>query len=371
MEDIFDQALRRLQEIAGNDAGAGQDAGLDSHTRYVRAVWRQVQREAESASVPLHIYGTGAHSDWLLSVTEDLPRTHLRGFIDDTPRTHFHDLTVVRPEQAQLPDGAIVLLSSDRFEEQLHAQAQAIFGSRVKLIRLYEGLPPGPYGQPEPAAQRKLRQAATQRARERWGGGDFTGPYERAGYVTGFLEEQWLWKQRARLAGRVLDMSTPRHWHEWIHDLPGAKVTISDLDQNVILKAGHSSPVDLKANFCAERLPVAPGSFEAVLCLSILEHCREPGRLVRNLHEILAPGGTLLVSTPFVYLEGHCEPDYWRFGREGLRLLAEEAGFKLIDTAGLGDVSFILADVLGFEQSAGNTHLGLPLLTCLRATKSA
>ena len=369
MEDIFDQALGRLQSVVSDDTGADRDADLDSHTRYVRAVWRHAQGTAEAAGVPLYVYGAGAHSEWLLSVTDDLPRAHLGGFLDDTPRDRFHELPVLHPEQAQVPDGTVVLLSSDRYEEQLHARAQTLFGNHVKLIRLYASMPAGPYGPPEPAERRAQRLEATRRARQRWGGAEFVGPYERAGYVTGFLEEQWLWGHRARLTGRILDMSTPRHWHEWIHDLPGVQVTISDLEQDVILKANHASPVDLQADFCADRLPVAPGSFDTILCLSILEHCRAPGRLVSNLHSVLAPGGTLLLSTPFTYLEGHCNPDYWRFCKAGLRLLAEEAGFEEIETTSLGEISFVLAEVLGFEPAAGDAQLSLPLLTCMRATK--
>lgn len=48
-----------------------------------------------------------------------------------------------------------------------------------------------------------------------------------------------------------------------------------------------------------EVLPsLATGSFEVTMCLSVLEHLREPQEAVDHLHRITAPGGTLLLNVP-------------------------------------------------------------------------
>lgn len=52
-------------------------------------------------------------------------------------------------------------------------------------------------------------------------------------------------------------------------------------------------PADLN-----ERLPFAPSSFEAVVCLEVLEHVENPFQLLREFARVLVPGGTLLLSTP-------------------------------------------------------------------------
>jgi len=40
------------------------------------------------------------------------------------------------------------------------------------------------------------------------------------------------------------------------------------------------------------------GSFDVVMCMSVLEHLEQPGDTVREFHRLLAPGGTLLVNVP-------------------------------------------------------------------------
>jgi 2-polyprenyl-3-methyl-5-hydroxy-6-metoxy-1,4-benzoquinol methylase len=47
-------------------------------------------------------------------------------------------------------------------------------------------------------------------------------------------------------------------------------------------------------------LPFAPGSFDAIVCGDVLEHLREPGRLLRRLRDWLHPAGLLIASIPNV-----------------------------------------------------------------------
>jgi SAM-dependent methyltransferase len=45
-------------------------------------------------------------------------------------------------------------------------------------------------------------------------------------------------------------------------------------------------------------LPGLAAQFDRILCADILEHLRDPGALLRQLHRVLAPGGELIVSLP-------------------------------------------------------------------------
>lgn len=48
----------------------------------------------------------------------------------------------------------------------------------------------------------------------------------------------------------------------------------------------------------AADIPVADGSFDAVLCTEVLEHVYEPIRVIQEAARVLAPGGHLFLSAP-------------------------------------------------------------------------
>jgi SAM-dependent methyltransferase len=73
--------------------------------------------------------------------------------------------------------------------------------------------------------------------------------------------------------------------------------------------------------------------FDVVLCEQVLEHVVDPVAAVRNLRGLCAPGGLVIVSTPFL-IKVHEVPlflmkDYWRFTPRGLRTLLESAGLEV------------------------------------------
>jgi SAM-dependent methyltransferase len=48
----------------------------------------------------------------------------------------------------------------------------------------------------------------------------------------------------------------------------------------------------------AERLPVAPGSLDAVVAISVVEHLPHPEPVLEQAMDVLAPGGRLLILSP-------------------------------------------------------------------------
>jgi len=189
----------------------------------------------------------------------------------------------------------------------------------------------------------------------------FVGPYERHGYSFATIEEQWLWDKRRFLQGIVLDMSTPRYWHEYLYNLPTvSKVLISEYDQPFAEKYGQKSPADVVGDFCATPAPMPPSSVDTILCLSILEHCVDPLALLQNLALIVKPGGHIFVSAPFAYQDGHHHPDYWRFTKSGFRLLAEKAGLKPIEDGAYCDMGHYFIHDFGIDLSATPGNNGVP-----------
>jgi SAM-dependent methyltransferase len=75
------------------------------------------------------------------------------------------------------------------------------------------------------------------------------------------------------------------------------------------------------------------GPFDVVICEQVIEHVVDPCAAARNLRGLCAPGGRVVVSTPFLVrvheLPAYGLPDYWRFTPRGLRRLLEGAGLEV------------------------------------------
>lgn len=76
---------------------------------------------------------------------------------------------------------------------------------------------------------------------------------------------------------------------------------------------------------------LADASYDTVLATEVLEHVPHPERALAEIHRVLKPGGTLLLTVPFL-ARLHDEPyDFFRYTRHGLRVLLEAAGLRVIE----------------------------------------
>jgi ubiquinone/menaquinone biosynthesis C-methylase UbiE len=58
-----------------------------------------------------------------------------------------------------------------------------------------------------------------------------------------------------------------------------------------------------------EKLPFDDEFFQSVVCTEVLEHTRDDRATLREIHRVLKPGGTLLLSTPHKGLFTFLDPD--------------------------------------------------------------
>lgn len=86
------------------------------------------------------------------------------------------------------------------------------------------------------------------------------------------------------------------------------------------------------------------GRFSGVLCSEVLEHVARPWVALPKLHQVIRPGGWIVVTTLTSFPIHGFPDDYYRFTTSGLRLLLEDAGFVDVETENSGQFQVRLND---------------------------
>lgn len=84
--------------------------------------------------------------------------------------------------------------------------------------------------------------------------------------------------------------------------------------------------VDVVAD--SHSLPLEDSSFDLVICTGTLNLCRDPERVLLEMHRILRPNGLIHLEVGMFQPYNPEPEDYWRWTLPGLRLLHERVGFS-------------------------------------------
>jgi|AntRauTorckE6833_2_1112554.scaffolds.fasta_scaffold05914_2 SAM-dependent methyltransferase len=80
--------------------------------------------------------------------------------------------------------------------------------------------------------------------------------------------------------------------------------------------------VDVVAD--AHKLPFEDSEFSVIVCTEVLEHLHSPHIAIKEMHRVLEPGGTLLLTTRFVFPIHDAPHDYYRYTEFGMKHLFKD-----------------------------------------------
>jgi SAM-dependent methyltransferase len=135
--------------------------------------------------------------------------------------------------------------------------------------------------------------------------------------------------RQVRADAHVLEVGTKQsiegrvtHVHNHFELVPRENYTMADVE------AGND--VDVVADLHA--LPADwTNRFAAVVAVSVFEHLERPWIAAKEIARVLAPGGFCYIATHQTFpLHGY-PSDFFRFSKEALRLIFEDAGLRVVE----------------------------------------
>jgi ubiquinone/menaquinone biosynthesis C-methylase UbiE len=94
--------------------------------------------------------------------------------------------------------------------------------------------------------------------------------------------------------------------------------------------------------FDGTTIPFPDEHFDAVMCTEVLEHAMAPEALIAEMHRVLRPGGSLVLTVPFAARVHHIPYDFHRFTR--YRLAQMFAAFGTVQVEERGNDLAVIAN---------------------------
>lgn len=94
-------------------------------------------------------------------------------------------------------------------------------------------------------------------------------------------------------------------------------------------------------------IPCESNYADVILATELFEHCSHPDDIMKEIHRVLKPGGTLIFTVPFLWCIHLVPHDEYRYTPFSLERHLKNAGFKSIDMKALGGWDASMAQMIG------------------------
>lgn len=155
--------------------------------------------------------------------------------------------------------------------------------------------------------------------------------------------------EKLQAGDRVLELGCHTGYFVAAMQDRGVEILGIDGDDEAVAYARQRGLPVLQADFDATDFPPRDlGEFDAIVIMDVLEHLRDPARLLRNLHSRLRAGGRLLITGPNVaywavrknlllgrwdYTDGGIldRTHLWFFTAKTWKSLVGDAGYRIVE----------------------------------------
>jgi len=157
--------------------------------------------------------------------------------------------------------------------------------------------------------------------------------------ITHILRKNWL---IARLLEKQIAQALASHAQGLLLDAGCGNKPYACLLPNRV--SGHIG-IDVGSDLVGENLDVfgkvyelsfGQEVFDTVLCTEVLQYVPEPLKAMQELFRVLRPGGVVILTTTQMWHVTNPPFDCYRFTENGLRFLAEKAGFSVLSHTAIG-----------------------------------
>lgn len=196
---------------------------------------------------------------------------------------------------------------------------------------------------------------------------------ERGDIIDRYFIEDFVARSQDRIRGRCLELLDDSYTVRF----GGDRVTTSD-----VLDIDPANPHATIVGDLQALDAVSDDSFDCVILTQTLQLLPEPAKGVAELHRILAPGGTALITVPVLArmglaFNGIGDEDYWRFTPSGVQFLLEpHFSSGDLEVLGRGNVRTAVAFLAGLARQDLPRRAfefddpEFPMLVTARATKA-
>lgn len=141
-----------------------------------------------------------------------------------------------------------------------------------------------------------------------------------------------------------------------VRNMPYSKLNVLEVSGTDWKDFGFKSYTSLsypKFDICKQTID---DRFDLIIAEQVFEHIEDPTAAAGNILEMLRPGGTFLITVPFL-IKYHPSPlDMWRWTRPALKVFLEKEGYTRVETFSWGNKECVIANLEDWPSYDEDRH---------------